>query len=78
MNALQTAKTWQKQLDREVALIVFEDEHSFIRYDSNLKTYQICVHGTVNATVIGSGTLSGCQRVADKIAKNPQYLKNFC
>jgi hypothetical protein len=76
-NFLQVAQKWQKQLDKTVATIVYEDAHSFIQTTRIVGNYEILLHGATHATVIGSGSLEGCQRVAAKILKNPQYKKNF-
>jgi hypothetical protein len=74
---LHTAEKWQKRLDKAVAAIVYEDAHSFILATETAGKYEILLYGATHATVIGSGSLEGCQRVAAKILKYPQYKKNF-
>lgn len=77
MTRLQTATLWQKQLDKKVAEISYEDAYSFVQYNPQRRVHEICLHGDTNATVVGFGSQKSCQRVAEKILKNPQYLKNF-
>ncbi len=74
---LQTAEKWQKQLDKAVAAIVYEDAHCFIQATATAGRYEILLHGATHATVIGSGCLEGCHRVAAKILKYPQSKKYF-
>lgn len=77
MNQLQKAEKWQKELDKAVESIVYEDAYSFIKHNSSLKTYEVLLHCDSHAVVIGSGSFEGCHRVALKILKNPQYKKTF-
>lgn len=77
MTPLQKAQVWQKQLDKAVAAIVYEDAHSLIQATATAGKYEILLHGATHATVIGFGSLESCHRVAAKILKNPQYKQNF-
>lgn len=77
LTLLQKAQAWQKQLDKAVAAIVYEDAHSFIQATKTAGKYEILLHGVTHATVIGSGFLKGCHRVAAKILKYPQSKKYF-
>ncbi len=77
MTPLQKAQAWQKQLDKAVAAIVYEDAHSFIKATGTAGKYEILLHGVTHATVIGYGSLKGCHRVAAKILKYPQSKKNL-
>lgn len=77
LTPLQQVQAWQKQLDKAVAAIVYEDAHCFIKATATAGKYEICLHGVIHATVIGSGSLEGCHRVAAKILKNPQSKKYF-
>lgn len=73
----QRAQAWQKQLNKAVAAIVYEDVHSFIQATGTAGKYEILLHGVTHATVIGSGSLEGCHRVASAILKYPQSKKNL-
>lgn len=77
LTPLQQAQAWQKQLDKAVAAIVYEDAHSFIQATATAGKYEILLHGATHATVIGSGSLEGCHRVSAKILKFPQSKKYF-
>lgn len=75
LTSLQQAQTWQKQLDKAVAAIVYQDAHSFIQATATAGKYEILLHGATHATVIGSGSLKGCHRVAATILKYPKARK---
>jgi hypothetical protein len=77
LTLLQKAQAWQKELDKAIAVIVYEDAHSFIQATETAGNYEILLHGATHAIVIGSGSLEGCHRVVAKILKYPQYKKNF-